>query len=173
MNLQERIQNLRKQLAKRPDWVGTVIADGSQEWVVAQWEKVLGLYKPPYVPEFRNATGSDGRMTWPLPESHDFATMETAEKMAGLYGDADTGVTERPFQGSGGLFTCDQQEFMITVKGELKNAGQIAAYYLRNPDDVNNNADLGIRAVLGLDAPGLTIRNNRFRKSVAPPVPPV
>lgn len=144
----KRIQNLNKIILTRPEWSGTVIPDNSPEWVVLQWEKVLGVLEPPFMPTFRAVTGTDGVMVWPLPDTDYFATMETAQAMADKYGDGT--VTEVDFGGTGGIFSVSEKEFHITIKGgELKNAGLIAAYYKRNPEDLYPGlADKLIRAVL-------------------------
>lgn len=144
----ERIQNINKLLAGNPAWYGTKpLSDTTTEWEVIQWEKALGLYVPPYVPTFRRATGTDGMITWPLNYVF-FATQETAQKMADLYGTGS--VTAVPFGGNGGIFSADQEEFHITLQdGRNVNAGLIAGYYERNPQP--GLADKLIRQVLGLD----------------------
>lgn len=151
----ERIRNLNKLLANRPDWYGTQpIREDSPENVVIMWEKALGIYKPPFMPTFRKVTGTDGQMTWPLPDTDYFATMETAQAMADKYGDGT--VTEVDFGGTGGIFSVDAKEYHIAVNPAsgiitLKNAGLIAAYYKRNPEDqFPGLADKLIKAILGL-----------------------
>lgn len=146
----ERIRNINKLLENNPKWFATQpLRDDATEWEVIQWEKALGTYNPPFVPQYRLAIGSDGQMSWPLPDSDYFATRETAQLMANRYGDGT--VTEVDFGGTGGLFTCSEKELHITVNGELKNAGLIAAYYKRNPEDrFPGVADKLIRQVLGL-----------------------
>lgn len=149
--MKERIENLNKLLAIRPDWYGTLqIREDSPANIVEMWEKALGTYKPPFTPMFRKVTGTDGQMVWPLPDTDYFATMETAQAMADKYGDNPT-VTEVDFGGTGGIFSVDAKEYHITVKGESKNAGLIAAYYKRNPEDqFPGVADKLIKQVLGL-----------------------
>lgn len=149
MTLTERAENLRKMLPHHPEWYGTVLPDPMNEWNIIQWEQILGLYKPPYVPTFRKVTGTDGQMVWPLPDSDYFATMETAQKMADLYGDG--AVFEVPFGGDGGLFSVDAKEYHTLVNGTSRNTGLIAAYYKRMPEDqFPGAADRAIRLALGL-----------------------
>lgn len=124
-----------------------------EEWpdnIKQMWYKALGVTAPSFVPAFRQATGSDGLSTpWALNSDY-FPTRETAQFIADKYGDG--GVTEVPFGGSGGLFTADQNEYHITLKdGRKVNAGILAAYYTRNPDNLYPGlADLLIKKVLGI-----------------------
>lgn len=117
--------------------VGVVIlTDDMDPHIRQQWLDALKGYNPaplPYTPTFRLAFGTDGINTWPL-DTDDFATSETAQAMADKYGTGE--VVEVPYGGSGGLYTASQKEFHIKLKdGRLKNAGLIAAFYIRNPED--------------------------------------
>lgn len=145
--MKERIDNINKQLANNPVWFGQKpLPDTTTEHEVILWERALGIYEPPYVPTFRRAIGADGIISWPLNYEY-FATQETAEKMATLYGDGS--VIEVPFGGNGGIFTSDQKEFHIKLAdGRSVNAGLIAGYYERNQQP--GVADKLIRQVLGI-----------------------
>lgn len=151
----ERIHRINKIIAT-PAWHGTQpLPDDTSEYVVIVWEQALGIFnlpgELPFVPTFRNATGSDGLNTWPISSTY-FASMDTAEEMAKRYADEDDKrVSQVAFGGTGGLFTCDELEYHIAVNGESKNAGLIAAYFARNPEDrFPGVADKLIRKVLGI-----------------------
>src|SRR5262245_25996676 len=96
-----------------------------------QWTAALAGYTPiikPFTPSFRQAhgyyTGDNPPAPWPLNSEY-FATMETAQYIAAKYGNGT--VDTRPFGGSGGLFTADQDEFWITLpSGKQVNAGILA-----------------------------------------------
>jgi hypothetical protein len=109
---------------------------------------------PPFVPTFRNAIGSgvgnDGRATyWELNHTY-FATRETAQWIASKYGTGQ--VVETPFGGSGGPFSASANEYQVKLAdGRLVNAGILAGYYERNPEDkFPGLADKLIRSQLGL-----------------------
>lgn len=148
--MKERIEGLRKLLENRPDWKGTVLRDDLPEWAVIQWEKILGVWKPPYIPTFERVTVTDGQFVWPLGDSTDFATEETTAEMAKRYGDNEK-ITTLPAGGQGGIFTYSHGERHIHVKGILRNAGQLASYFQRMPEDTRPGlADQYIRRALGL-----------------------
>ena len=104
---------------------------------------------PPFAPAFRNATGTDGQITWSLNSTY-FATKDTAQWIANKYGTGQ--VIETPFGGAGGLFAASANEFHIKLKdGREVNAGILAGYYERNPPDkFPGLADKLIRSQLGL-----------------------
>jgi len=104
---------------------------------------------PPFEPTFRTATGTDGVITWSLNSTY-FATKETAQWIANKFGLGE--VTEAPFAGVGGIFSCDINEFHVKLKdGRLVNAGLLAGYYQRNPPDkFPGLAEKLIRSQLGL-----------------------
>ena len=107
-----------------------------------------------FVPAFRAATGSgvgnDGNpVSWNLNSTY-FATKDTAQWIADKYG---TGrVIELPFGGSGGPFSASANEYAIQLAdGRQVNAGILAGYYARNPEDkFPGLADKLIRGQLGL-----------------------
>ena len=103
---------------------------------------------PPFVPEFRKATGTDGVISWSLNSTY-FATKETAQWIADKFGAGE--VVEVPFSGNGGIFASDAKELHVKLRdGRLVNAGLLAAYYERNPPDkFPGLAELLIRNVLG------------------------
>jgi len=120
-------------------WV--VVKDEWRQKIKDMWYKALGVTPPPlgeppaaFVPSFRTATGSDGLSEpWELNSEY-FATRETAQFIADKFGDGT--VTPVEFGGSGGLFTASEKEFHIVLKnGRMVNAGILASYYTRNPDD--------------------------------------
>ena len=108
----------------------------------------------PFAPAFRAATGSavgnNGNVvTWNLNPTY-FATKETAQWIANKYGTGQ--VIETPFAGSGGPFSASENEYQIKLAdGRLVNAGILAGYYQRNPEDrFPGLADKLIRSQLGL-----------------------
>lgn len=123
-----------------------------EEWpqkIKEAWYSALGVKPPSFVPTFRQATGSDGTISWNLNDDY-FPSKETAQWIADKYGDGT--VTEVAFGGSGGLFTASEKEYHVTLKdGRKVNAGILAAYYTRNPDNAFPGlANMLIRKVLGL-----------------------
>ncbi len=154
----ERINRVNKALDNSPDWVGMRfrLPPDASEWLIETWEQALHLdpLNPPtapFVPAFRAATGTDGQISWPLNSQY-FASEETALEIARRYGDGgEAKYEEVPFGGVGGLFAASANEYHIRVKGELKNAGLIAAFFERNPEDkFPGVADSLIRKALGL-----------------------
>ena len=109
---------------------------------------------PAFVPAFRTATGSgvgnDGNpVSWNLNSTY-FATKDTAQWIANKYGTGK--VIEVPFGGSGGPFSASANEYAIQLAdGRQVNAGILAGYYARNPEDkFPGLADKLIRGQLGL-----------------------
>jgi hypothetical protein len=104
---------------------------------------------PPFVPTFRTATVTDGVSVWPLNSNY-FASKDTAQWIANKYGTGQ--VIETPFEGSGGPFSANANEYQIKLAdGRTVNAGILAGYYERNPDSVFPGlADKLIRGQLGL-----------------------
>ncbi len=85
-----------------------------------------------------------------------FATRATAEWMARKYGTGE--VVETPYEGNGGPYLANANEFQIRLKnGKLTNAGTLADYYRRMPEDqFPGVADAMIRSVLIADnGPGI------------------
>lgn len=85
-----------------------------------------------------------------------FATRATAEWMAKKYGTGE--VVETPYEGNGGPYLANANEFQIRLKnGKLTNAGTLADYYRRMPEDqFPGVADAMIRSVLIADnGPGI------------------
>lgn len=108
---------------------------------------------PAWTPTFQNVTesGPDGQ-SWPLNSNY-FATAETAFKMAGLYGTGEVVAVDAG--GSGGPFGASAQEYQIRLQdGRLVNAGILASYYTRNPENLYPGvADRMIRNLLASEAP--------------------
>jgi len=107
----------------------------------------------PFVPTFRTATGSsvgnDGNpVSWSLNSTY-FATKDTAQWIANKYGTGQ--VIETPFGGSGGPFSASAVQYDIKLPdGRQVNAGILAGYYARNPEDkFPGLADKLIRSQLG------------------------
>ncbi len=138
------------QVFNTKDYGIVVIPDSYPQALKDWWYRVLGVSPTPvFVPTFRQAYGTDGQTTWSLNSEY-FPTKPTAEYIAAKYG---TGVlSEVPFGGSGGLFSASANEYWIELKdGRKVNAGLLAAYYVRNPEDkFPGLAEKLIRAVLGL-----------------------
>lgn len=85
-----------------------------------------------------------------------FATRATAEWMAKKYGTGE--VVETPYEGNGGPYLANANEFQIRLRnGKLTNAGTLADYYRRMPEDqFPGVADYMIRSVLISDnGPGI------------------
>ena len=85
-----------------------------------------------------------------------FATRATAEWMANKYGTGE--VVETPYEGNGGPYLATANEFQIRLRnGKLTNAGTLADYYRRMPEDqFPGVADSMIRSVLIADnGPGI------------------
>ena len=85
-----------------------------------------------------------------------FATRATAEWMAKKYGTGE--VVETPYEGNGGPYLANATEFQIRLSnGKLTNAGTLADYYRRMPEDqFPGVADSMIRSVLIADnGPGI------------------
>ncbi|HXI44586.1 MAG TPA: hypothetical protein VNH83_31670 [Bryobacteraceae bacterium] len=85
-----------------------------------------------------------------------FATRATAEWMAKKYGTGE--VVETPYEGNGGPYLANANEFQIRLRnGKLTNAGTLADYYRRMPEDqFPGVADAMIRSVLISDnGPGI------------------
>ena len=99
---------------------------------------------PPFVPSFREVTGSigDGVRSFPMNRMY-FATQETAQWIANKYGAGE--VVEVPTLASA-------NEYHVRLRdGRLVNAGILAGYYERNPPDkFPGLADTLIRNQLGL-----------------------
>lgn len=109
---------------------------------------------PAFVPAFRTAIGSgvdnEGNpVSWNLNSTY-FATKDTAQWIANKYGTGK--VIEVPFGGSGGPFSASANEYAIQLAdGRQVNAGILAGYYARNPEDkFPGLADKLIRGQLGL-----------------------
>jgi len=88
----------------------------------------------PFVPEFQQnleVTSLYGGSS-PL-NPFNFATPATAQWIAQKYGTGQ--VTERPYEGQGGPFSADGNEYWITLKnGAQVNAGILASYYQLAPE---------------------------------------
>src|SRR5258708_31308503 len=85
-----------------------------------------------------------------------FATRATAEWMSKKYGTGE--VVETPYEGNGGPYLANANEFQIRLKnGKLTNAGTLADYYRRMPENqFPGVADYMIRSVLIADnGPGI------------------
>jgi hypothetical protein len=85
-----------------------------------------------------------------------FATRATAEWMSKKYGTGE--VVETPYEGNGGPYLANANEFQIRLNnGKLTNAGTLADYYRRMPEDqFPGVADAMIRSVLIADnGPGI------------------
>jgi hypothetical protein len=85
-----------------------------------------------------------------------FATRATAEWMSKKYGTGE--VVETPYEGNGGPYLANATEFQIRLNnGKLTNAGTLADYYRRMPEDqFPGVADAMIRSVLIADnGPGI------------------
>jgi hypothetical protein len=85
-----------------------------------------------------------------------FATRATAEWMAKKYGTGE--VVETPYEGNGGPYLANATEYQIRLSnGKLTNAGTLADYYRRMPEDqFPGVADAMIRSVLIADnGPGI------------------
>jgi hypothetical protein len=85
-----------------------------------------------------------------------FATRATAEWISQKYGTGE--VVETPYEGNGGPYLANANEFQIRLKnGKLTNAGTLADYYRRMPEDqFPGVADAMIRSVLIADnGPGI------------------
>jgi hypothetical protein len=85
-----------------------------------------------------------------------FATRETAEWMAKKYGTGE--VVETPYEGNGGPYLANANEFQMRLSnGKLTNAGTLADYYRRMPEDqFPGVADSMVRSVLIADnGPGI------------------
>jgi hypothetical protein len=94
--------------------------------------------------------GNDGNpVSWNLNSTY-FATKDTAQWIANKYGTGK--VIEVPFGGSGGPFSASANEYAIQLAdGRQVNAGILAGYYARNPEDkFPGLADKLIRGQLGL-----------------------
>ena len=114
------------------DYGDVIIKDSDPDWVKQRWLQIIGA-APVFVPSFRLAFGTDGIQTWNLNQEY-FASMETAEFIAKKFGNGE--VYEVPFGGSGGLFAASAKEYHVEVKpGVRVNAGILAAFYKRNPED--------------------------------------
>jgi hypothetical protein len=107
------------------------------------------LANPPFVPSFRTATITDGTNVWGL--NHDyFASKDTAQWIANKYGTGQ--IIETPFEGSGGPYAASATEYQVKLAdGRIVNAGILAGYYERNPENqFPGLADKLIRGQLGL-----------------------
>jgi len=85
-----------------------------------------------------------------------FATRATAEWISKKYGTGE--VVETPYEGNGGPYLANANEFQIRLKnGKLTNAGTLADYYRRMPEaQFPGVADYMIRSVLIADnGPGI------------------
>jgi hypothetical protein len=85
-----------------------------------------------------------------------FATRATAEWIAKKYGTGE--VVETPYEGNGGPYHANANEFQIRLKnGKLTNAGTLADYYRRMPENqFPGLADYMVRSVLIADnGPGI------------------
>ena len=105
-----------------------------------------------FVPEFRQDArvfSSYGTSSGLNPAY--FATRETAEWMAKKYGTGE--VVETPYEGNGGPYLANANEFQIRLtNGKLTNAGTLADYYRRMPEDqFPGVADYMVRSVLIAD----------------------
>jgi len=110
-----------------------------------------------FVPEFRQDArvfSSYGTSSGLNPAY--FATRATAEWMAKKYGTGE--VVETPYEGNGGPYLANANEFQIRLNnGKLTNAGTLADYYRRMPEDqFPGVADYMVRSVLIADnGPGI------------------
>lgn len=90
---------------------------------------------PAFVPAFHPATlysAYDGAR-YPLNADF-FATRETAQWVANKYGTGE--IVEQTYLGQGSPFISDTKQFFLRMAdGQLVNAGIIAAFYARNPED--------------------------------------
>jgi hypothetical protein len=85
-----------------------------------------------------------------------FATRATAEWISQKYGTGE--VVETPYEGNGGPYLANANEFQIRLRnGKLTNAGTLADYYRRMPEDqFPGVADYMVRSVLISDnGPGI------------------
>lgn len=104
--------------------------------------------QPVFVPSFQKATIKSALGgEWPLNEQY-FATRETAEWVSKKFGTGE--VVERAFGGDGGVFSASTKELHIRLSdGRLVNAGVLASYYVRNPEDrFPGYAEAQIREIL-------------------------
>ena len=111
------------------------------------------LKTPPFIPEFRTVFGygvsNTGQpISWPMNSDY-FASQPTAQWIATKFGDGI--VYEAPFFESG-PFAVSAAVYVIKLKdGRLVNAGILAAYYTRNPEDkFPGLAEKLIRSQLGI-----------------------
>ncbi len=102
------------------------------------WDLLLGApaaVVPGFVPHFREGQRiidvNTGR-SYPLNDLY-FASMETAQYIAGKFGDSK--VYEVPFEGEGGPMVCTAKCYVTRLtNGRGVNCGLLAGYYLRNPE---------------------------------------
>lgn len=95
----------------------------------------------PFTPGFRQAygyyVGNDGSLlTYPLNPDY-FADQPTAQWISNRFGDGL--IYPAKFDGAGGPFSVLEQIYLIKLKdgvgGRTANAGLMAAYFKRNPED--------------------------------------
>jgi len=102
------------------------------------WDLLLGNpapVTPGFVPHFRTGQriyDQNSGKSYPLNDDY-FATMETAQFIAGKFGDGH--VYEVPFEGEGGPMVCTAKCYVTKLpNGRGVNTGILAAYYARNPE---------------------------------------
>ncbi|HKX00393.1 MAG TPA: hypothetical protein VJN43_21825 [Bryobacteraceae bacterium] len=90
--------------------------------------------RDPFVPQFQNVQVlSSFGGAWDLNPTY-FATRETADWLAKKYGTGE--VVEAPYGGQGGPFAATANQYEIKLQnGKLVNAGLLADYYRRAPED--------------------------------------
>ena len=108
---------------------------------------------PPFIPEFLTvygaSVGNDGKpISWPMNPEY-FATQPTAQWIASKFGDGQ--VYSQPFFESGPFSVSAPVNLVKLKDGRYTNAGILAAYYVRNPEDkFPGLAEKLIRAQLGI-----------------------
>ncbi len=107
------------------------------------------LVTPSFHPTFREAFVTDGIQVWGLNRDY-FADFGTAQWIANKYGTGQ--VFEAPYEGQGGPFNATANVYLFKLaSGQKVNAGIIAAYYVRNPEDkFPGLAETLIRMQLGI-----------------------
>jgi hypothetical protein len=107
-------------------------------WQQAMWLAILGPPPPPpFTPTFEDpgyVVATDGSGASSALNKFYFATEETATKMMELFDAAQ--VVSIPYLGVGGVFSTNAEErWLVWSDGIACNAGILAAYYTRNPED--------------------------------------
>lgn len=107
-------------------------------WQQSMWLAILGPPPPPpFTPTFDDpgsVVATDGSGASSSLNRYYFATTATAAEMMERFDAVQ--VVSIPYLGSGGVFATNAEErWLVWSDGIAINAGILAAYYIRNPED--------------------------------------